>query len=68
MSSNNDQINIPLSERNVSSVSEMIPNDMKLHPEGAVLSFHNISYRVKMKSRFLLGKKTVEKDILSNIR
>ncbi|XP_063103326.1 broad substrate specificity ATP-binding cassette transporter ABCG2-like isoform X2 [Cavia porcellus] len=67
MSSNNDQINIPLSERNVSSVSEMIPNDMKLHPEGAVLSFHNISYRVKMKSRFLLGKKTVEKDILSNI-
>lgn len=68
MSSSNDQFHIPPSQRNTGGVSEMIPSDMKLYIKGAVLSFHNISYRVKTKSGFMLGKKTVEKDILSNIR
>ncbi|XP_063103323.1 broad substrate specificity ATP-binding cassette transporter ABCG2-like [Cavia porcellus] len=67
MSSSNDQFHIPPSQRNTGGVSEMIPSDMKLYIKGAVLSFHNISYRVKTKSGFMLGKKTVEKDILSNI-
>ncbi|KAM6177404.1 LOW QUALITY PROTEIN: broad substrate specificity ATP-binding cassette transporter ABCG2-like [Erethizon dorsatum] len=67
MSSSNDQFCIPLSHRNTNSLSEMTSSDLKSGTEGAVLSFHNICYQVKMKSGFLLGKKTVEKEILSNI-
>ncbi|KAM6177403.1 broad substrate specificity ATP-binding cassette transporter ABCG2-like [Erethizon dorsatum] len=67
MSSSNDQFCIPLSQRSTSGLSEMTSSDQKSCTEGAALSFHNICYRVKMKSGFLLGKKTVEKEILLNI-
>ncbi|XP_005388216.1 PREDICTED: ATP-binding cassette sub-family G member 2-like [Chinchilla lanigera] len=67
MSSSSDQFDIPLSQRNMKGLSEMTSNDPKSCTQGAVLSFHNISYQVKMKSGFLFGKKTVEKELLSNI-
>ncbi|XP_032962511.1 broad substrate specificity ATP-binding cassette transporter ABCG2 isoform X1 [Rhinolophus ferrumequinum] len=67
MSSSNDQVFIPMSQRNTSGLSRMTSNDLKSFAEGAVLSFHNICYRVKVKSGFLLGRKTVEKEILTNI-
>ncbi|KAF6371289.1 ATP binding cassette subfamily G member 2 (Junior blood group) [Rhinolophus ferrumequinum] len=67
MSSSNDQVFIPVSQRNTSGLSRMPSNDPKSFAEGAVLSFHNIYYKVKVKSGFLLGRKTVEKEILTNI-
>lgn len=67
MSSSNDQVFITMSQRNASGLSRMTSNDLKSFAEGAVLSFHNICYRVKVKSGFLLGRKTVEKEILTNI-
>lgn len=42
-------------------------NSTKTFTKGDVLSFHNIHYRVKVKSGFLLGRKTVEKEILKNV-
>lgn len=39
---------------------------VKTFPEGDVLSFHHITYRVKVKSGFL-ARKRVEKEILSDI-
>ncbi|ELW67474.1 ATP-binding cassette sub-family G member 2 [Tupaia chinensis] len=35
--------------------------------KGAVLSFHNVCYRVKEKRGFLIAQKTVEKEILKNM-
>ncbi|XP_057358408.1 broad substrate specificity ATP-binding cassette transporter ABCG2 [Manis pentadactyla] len=67
MSSSNDQVFVPMAQRNTSCLPGMTSNDLKTLTEGAVLSFHNICYRVKVKSGFLLGRKTVEKEILSNI-
>ncbi|XP_005388218.1 PREDICTED: ATP-binding cassette sub-family G member 2-like [Chinchilla lanigera] len=67
MSSSNDQFHIPVSQGNIKGLSEMTSSDPKSCTKGTILSFHNISYRVKMKSGFLLGKKTVEKELLSNI-
>ncbi|XP_015340028.1 broad substrate specificity ATP-binding cassette transporter ABCG2-like [Marmota marmota marmota] len=67
MTSNDDQICIPMSQRNTNGLPGMTSSDLKTFTEGAVLSFHNIYYRVKVKSSFLLGRKTVEKEILSNI-
>lgn len=67
MSSNNDHVFIPMSQRDTSGPPGTTSNDLKMVTEGAVLSFHNICYRVKVKSGFPLGRKTVEKEILMNI-
>ncbi|XP_005401509.1 PREDICTED: ATP-binding cassette sub-family G member 2 [Chinchilla lanigera] len=67
MSSSNDQFCIPLSQRNTDGLPSMTSSDPKTCTEGAVLSFHNVCYRVKVKSGFLLCRKTVEKEILSNV-
>ncbi|KAM8800920.1 broad substrate specificity ATP-binding cassette transporter ABCG2-like [Rhynchonycteris naso] len=67
MASSNDQIFIPMSQRKTSDCPRRTPNDLEMFTEGAVLSFHNICYRVKMKSGFLLCRKTVEKEILMNV-
>ena len=68
MSSGNDQVFIPMSQTNTSGLPGTTPNDLKTFPEGAVLSFHNICYRVKVKSGFLLRRKTIEKEILTNVK
>ncbi|XP_014929119.1 broad substrate specificity ATP-binding cassette transporter ABCG2 isoform X1 [Acinonyx jubatus] len=67
MSSGNDEVFIPMSRRNTSDLPGTTSNDLKTFTEVAVLSFHNINYRVKVTSGFLLGRKTVEKEILTNI-
>jgi ATP-binding cassette subfamily G (WHITE) protein 2 len=56
-----------MSQRNTNGLPGMTSSDMKTITDGAVLSFHNISYQVKVKSGFLCGRKTVQKEILSNI-
>ncbi|KAK1345743.1 hypothetical protein QTO34_008207 [Cnephaeus nilssonii] len=67
MSSNKDQVFIPMSQRNTDGLPRTTPKDLKTFTEGAVLSFHNICYRVKVQSGFLLNRKTVEKEILINV-
>lgn len=67
MSSDDVQIFVPMSQRNSNGLPGTATNDLKTPNEGAVLSFHNIRYRVKVKSGFLLCRKTVEKEILSDI-
>ncbi|XP_074179791.1 broad substrate specificity ATP-binding cassette transporter ABCG2 [Rhinolophus sinicus] len=67
MSSSNDQVSISVSQRNTNGLTRMPSNDLKSFAEGAVLSFHNLCYRVKVKSGFLLARKTVEKEILMNV-
>ncbi|XP_003467515.1 broad substrate specificity ATP-binding cassette transporter ABCG2 isoform X2 [Cavia porcellus] len=67
MSSNNDQFCIPMSQRNTNGIPGMTSGDLRNRTEGAVLSFHNICYRVKTKSGFLFCQKTVEKEVLSNV-
>ncbi|KAM6177402.1 broad substrate specificity ATP-binding cassette transporter ABCG2-like [Erethizon dorsatum] len=67
MCSRNGNFFIPMLQRNSKDLPRMTPSDLKTCTEGAVLSFHNISYRVKTRSGFLLGQKTVEKEILSNM-
>ncbi|MBZ3886961.1 ATP-binding cassette sub-family G member 2 [Sciurus carolinensis] len=68
MTSSNDQICIPMSQRNSNGLPGMTSSDLKTFTTGGdVLSFHNICYRVKVKSGFLLGRKVVEKEILSNV-
>ncbi|KAF0880193.1 ABCG2 protein, partial [Crocuta crocuta] len=67
MSSSNDQVFIPMSQRNTNDLPRTTSNNLKTFTEVAVLSFHNIYYRVKVTSGFLLGRKTVEKEILTNI-
>nr|KAF6385776.1 hypothetical protein mMyoMyo1_000069 [Myotis myotis] len=68
MSSGNDQVFIPMSQRNADGLPRTTPNDQKTFSEGAVLSFHNICYRVKVQSGFLLSRKTVEKEILIKVK
>ncbi|GAB5570644.1 broad substrate specificity ATP-binding cassette transporter ABCG2 isoform X1 [Prionailurus iriomotensis] len=68
MSSGNDEVFIPMSRRNTNDLPWTTSNDPKTFTEVAVLSFHNINYRVKVTSGFLLGRKTVEKEILTNIK
>ncbi|KAM6177401.1 broad substrate specificity ATP-binding cassette transporter ABCG2-like [Erethizon dorsatum] len=65
--SGNGKVCIEMSQRNTSDLSSMTHSGSQTCTEGAVLSFHNICYRVKMKSGFLCGRKAVEKEILSNI-
>ncbi|KAM6177484.1 broad substrate specificity ATP-binding cassette transporter ABCG2-like [Erethizon dorsatum] len=67
MSSSNDKVCIPVSQRNTRGLPGMTSSDLKTCTEKTVLSFLNLSYQVKMKSGFLIGQKTVEKEILSNI-
>ncbi|XP_004848108.1 ATP-binding cassette sub-family G member 2 [Heterocephalus glaber] len=67
MCSTNENFFIPMLQRNSKDLPGMTPSDLKTCTEGAVLSFHNISYRVKTRSGFLFGQKTVEKEILSNM-
>ena len=68
MSSNSYQVSVPMSKRNTNCIPETTSNDLKTFTGGAVLSFHNICYRVKVKSGFLLCRKTVEKEILKNVK
>ncbi|KAI2535136.1 ATP binding cassette subfamily G member 2 (Junior blood group), partial [Homo sapiens] len=67
MSSSNVEVFIPVSQGNTNGFPATASNDLKAFTEGAVLSFHNICYRVKLKSGFLPCRKPVEKEILSNI-
>ncbi|XP_006143313.1 ATP-binding cassette sub-family G member 2 [Tupaia chinensis] len=66
-STNAIEVFIPMSQRNTNGLPGMTTADLKSTAEGAVLSFHNVCYRVKVKSGFLFNRKTVEKEILSNI-
>ncbi|XP_049645717.1 broad substrate specificity ATP-binding cassette transporter ABCG2 [Suncus etruscus] len=67
MSATSDQVCISMSQRNNNGLPRPSDNSTKTFTEGDVLSFHNIHYRVKVKSGFLLGRKTVEKEILKNV-
>ncbi|XP_060043771.1 broad substrate specificity ATP-binding cassette transporter ABCG2 isoform X1 [Erinaceus europaeus] len=67
MSCRTEQVFITMSERNVNGLPGATRNNLKTCSEGSVLSFHNICYRVKVKSGFLFCGKTVEKEILSGI-
>nr|XP_027776401.1 broad substrate specificity ATP-binding cassette transporter ABCG2-like isoform X4 [Marmota flaviventris] len=67
MSSSSDQVVIPMLQRHTNDLPEMIAGDQETITQGAVLSFHNICYRVQVKSGSLLQHRTVEKEILSNI-
>ncbi|XP_066135184.1 broad substrate specificity ATP-binding cassette transporter ABCG2-like isoform X2 [Saccopteryx bilineata] len=67
MASNNDPVFISMTQKNTCGLPGRTPKDLKTFTEGAVLSFHNICYRVKVKSGFLLRRKTVEKEILMNV-
>lgn len=66
MSSSNDHVLVPMSQRNINGLPGMNSSDVTTLT-GDVLSFHNITYRVKMKSGFL-GRKKTEKEILSDIK
>ena len=68
MSSNSYQVSIPMSKRNTNGLPGSSSNELKTSAGGAVLSFHDICYRVKVKSGFLFCRKTVEKEILTNIK
>ncbi|XP_051008252.1 broad substrate specificity ATP-binding cassette transporter ABCG2 [Acomys russatus] len=65
MSSSNDHVLVQMSQRNTNGLPGMNSNDSKTLT-GDVLSFCNITYRVKVKSGFLV-RKAVEKEILSDI-
>uniref|UniRef100_A0A8C9QQ59 Broad substrate specificity ATP-binding cassette transporter ABCG2 n=1 Tax=Spermophilus dauricus TaxID=99837 RepID=A0A8C9QQ59_SPEDA len=67
MTSNDDQICIPMSQRNTDGLPGMTSSDLQTSTEGAVLSFHHIYYRVKVKSGFLPGQNKEELEILSDI-
>ncbi|KAM8800917.1 broad substrate specificity ATP-binding cassette transporter ABCG2-like isoform 1-T2 [Rhynchonycteris naso] len=67
MSSSNDQVFIPMSQRKNNGLPGMTANNLKMFTEGAVLSFRDICYRVQVKSGFLLGSKTAQKEILMNV-
>ncbi|XP_077877728.1 broad substrate specificity ATP-binding cassette transporter ABCG2-like isoform X1 [Ictidomys tridecemlineatus] len=67
MSSSNDQVVIPMLQRHTNDLPEMIAGDQETITQGAVLSFHNICYRVQVKSGSLLQRRMVEKEILSNV-
>ncbi|XP_048669550.1 broad substrate specificity ATP-binding cassette transporter ABCG2-like [Marmota marmota marmota] len=67
MSSNNDQVVIPMLQRHTNGLPEMISTDGETITQGAVLSFHNICYRGQEKRGSLLRQRTVEKEILWNI-
>ncbi|KAM8800913.1 broad substrate specificity ATP-binding cassette transporter ABCG2 isoform 2-T5 [Rhynchonycteris naso] len=67
MASDNDPIFISMTQKNTCGLPGRTSNDLKTFTEGAVLTFHNICYRVKVKSGFLLRRKTVEKEILTNV-
>ncbi|KAM7155342.1 broad substrate specificity ATP-binding cassette transporter ABCG2 isoform 2-T2 [Molossus nigricans] len=67
MTAGSYNVSIPVSQRKTSGLDGTTPNDQTSFTEGAVLSFHNICYRIKVKSGFLLSRKTIEKEILMNI-
>jgi hypothetical protein len=66
MHSSNYQVLISLPEEDTSDLPGMTPSDMKTVPKEAVLSFHNITYRVKEKNDFCLGWR--RREILLYIR
>ncbi|XP_052029783.1 broad substrate specificity ATP-binding cassette transporter ABCG2 [Apodemus sylvaticus] len=66
MASSNDHVLVPMSQRNNNGLPGMSCRAVKTLAEGDVLSFHHITYRVKVKSGFL-ARKRVEKEILSDI-
>ncbi|XP_040149041.2 broad substrate specificity ATP-binding cassette transporter ABCG2 isoform X3 [Ictidomys tridecemlineatus] len=67
MSSNNDQVVIPMLRRHTNGLPEMISADGETITQGAVLSFHNICYRGQEKRGSLLRRRIVEKETLWNI-
>uniref|UniRef100_A0A8C9CSR4 ATP-binding cassette sub-family G member 3-like n=1 Tax=Peromyscus maniculatus bairdii TaxID=230844 RepID=A0A8C9CSR4_PERMB len=67
MSSNNDPVAIPMTERNPRDLPGMDTSDPDTLTGEAVLSFHNISYRETVQSGFPFCKKTEEKERLSNV-
>ena len=67
MSSNSYEVSIPMS-RKTNGILETTSKDLKTLTQGAVLSFHNICYRVQVKTGFLLCRKTIEKEVLANIK
>uniref|UniRef100_A0A8C6R1U7 ABC transporter domain-containing protein n=1 Tax=Nannospalax galili TaxID=1026970 RepID=A0A8C6R1U7_NANGA len=66
MSSNNDHVIVPMTQRSTSVPSGTSTSDLKTCTEGAVLSFRNLSYREKWQTGFPLRRKTFEREILSN--
>ncbi|XP_077659607.1 broad substrate specificity ATP-binding cassette transporter ABCG2-like isoform X4 [Urocitellus parryii] len=67
MTFSDDQICIPMLQRNTDGLPGMSSRDLQTSTEGAVLSFHHIYYRVKVKSGFLPGQNKEELEILSDI-
>ncbi|XP_008828351.1 ATP-binding cassette sub-family G member 2 [Nannospalax galili] len=67
MSSNDDQIVIQISQRNASGLSRINASEPKTFAEKPKIVFRNISYQETVKRGFLLHRKTVEKEMLSNI-
>ncbi|XP_004640702.1 ATP-binding cassette sub-family G member 2 [Octodon degus] len=67
MSSSNDKVSIPMLNKNTKDPPSMTSSDLKTSTEAIVLSFHNISYQVKVQSSTLLFWKSEMKSILSNI-
>uniref|UniRef100_A0A8C5YZ74 Broad substrate specificity ATP-binding cassette transporter ABCG2 n=1 Tax=Marmota marmota marmota TaxID=9994 RepID=A0A8C5YZ74_MARMA len=67
MTFRDNQICIPMLQRNTDGLPGMSSRDLQTSTEGAVLSFHHIYYRVKVKSGFLPGQNKEELEILSDI-
>nr|XP_021590372.2 broad substrate specificity ATP-binding cassette transporter ABCG2-like [Ictidomys tridecemlineatus] len=67
MASSDDQICIPMLQRNTDGLPGMTSSALKTSTEGTVLSFHDICYRVKVKHGFLPGQSKEELEILSDI-
>ncbi|XP_076720355.2 broad substrate specificity ATP-binding cassette transporter ABCG2-like isoform X3 [Callospermophilus lateralis] len=67
MTFTDDQICIPMLQRSTDGLPGMSSRDLQTSTEGAVLSFHHIYYRVKVKSGFLPGQNKEELEILSDI-
>ncbi|XP_048669812.1 broad substrate specificity ATP-binding cassette transporter ABCG2-like [Marmota marmota marmota] len=67
MASSDDQICIPMLQRNTDELPGMTSSALRTSTEEAVLSFHDICYRVKVKHGFLPGQSKEELEILSDI-
>ncbi|XP_077659597.1 broad substrate specificity ATP-binding cassette transporter ABCG2-like isoform X4 [Urocitellus parryii] len=67
MASSDDQICIPMLQRNTDDLPGMTSSALKTSTEGTVLSFHDICYRVKVKHGFLPRQSKEELEILSDI-
>ncbi|XP_038625105.1 broad substrate specificity ATP-binding cassette transporter ABCG2 [Tachyglossus aculeatus] len=64
MSADNVQVIVPMSETRGNGLPAQDPKKLSM---GSILSFHNIYYRVKLRSGFIRSQKTVTKEILHDI-